>query len=298
MKHLTVGDLHLYDREMRSTKKMIENSSVILEELYDFLIENEDVVLLNINGDIQHTTPINKYKRKEVAKWRNMFRKIGKLMKERFRENVKGFKLVGVDKETTKEFKVGNINPIFTTKGNHDIDNELGHTFYDELIEEGLIINVEGLLVNVEDKKTFFSYRDYGTMQRKLPKLGKGTDIIALEHNDILHDESILWNVPDAEEKFIKAEEAVKGTDVTILGHLHDKIDPLYIGEEGKAPVLWQVGSMARTAFRDNEKRDVGYGAAMEFGDVENFITVEFDLIPYKEYFSYEKMMRNKEDEN
>src|SRR5699024_10174553 len=252
MKHLTVGDLHLYDREMRSTKKMIENSSVILEELYDFLIENEDVVLLNINGDIQHTTPINKYKRKEVAKWRNMFRKIGQLMKERFRENVKGFKLVGVDKETTKEFKVGNINPIFTTKGNHDIDNELGHKFYDELIEEGLIINVEGLLVNVEDKKTFFSYRDYATMQRTLRKLRRDTDIIAIEYKYILEDDSCCWYVNDVDDKFIKVEDAVKETDVTILEHLHDKIEPLYIGEEGKATVLWQVGSMARTAFRDN----------------------------------------------
>lgn len=298
MKHLTIGDLHLYDREMRSTKKMIQNSSVILDELYNFLKEHEEIVFLNINGDIQHTTPVNKYKRKEVAYWRYMFRKIGHLMNTRFRDHVKGFKLVGADEETKKMFKEGEINPIFTTKGNHDMDNELDHTFYDELLEEGLIMNVDGLLLNVEGNKTFFSYRDYGIEKRKLPKLSKDTDIIALEHNDVLHDESVLWNVPKAEEKFTKAEEAVKGTDVTILGHIHDKVDPLYIGEEGSPPVLWQVGSVARTAFRDSDKRDVGYGAVMEFGDVETFLTAEFDLIPFKEYFSYQKMMRNKEYEN
>lgn len=297
LKHLTLNDLHLYDREMRSTKKMVENSNVILEELYKFLEENEDITLLNINGDIQHKTPTNKFNRREVAKWRESFRKIGKLLQKRFKENIKGYKLVGVDKETEKLFKKGLIYPIFTTKGNHDIDNELGHTFYDELLEEGLIINARGLLVKVDGEKTYFSYRNYGETNRKIPKM-KDTQVIALEHNDVLHEESVLWRLPDAEDKFLKAEDVAKGTDVVILGHIHEKVDPLYVGEEGNSPVIWQAGAIGRTSFVDRDKRDVGYGAAMFFGNVEDFITVEFDLISYKEYFSYKKMVRNKKYEN
>jgi len=292
VRHLTVGDLHLYDREMRSTKGMVENSLITLVKLREFIEENEDVVLLNINGDIQHTTPVNKFNRREVAKWREEFRKIGMIMYDRFKENIKGYKLVGASDEVKEKFKTGRVLPIFTTRGNHDIDTILGHTFYDELMEEGLIVNVKGLLVNVEGSKTFFTYRDYETDSRKIPKLPKGTDVIALEHNDVLHAESSLWNVPDAEEKYLDAKDVVKGTDVTILGHVHDKVDPLYIGKDGTLPVLWQVGSMARTGFTEEAKRDVGYGALMDFGDVETYMTVEFDLMPYKEYFSYKKMMR------
>ena len=292
MRHLTVQDIHLYDREMRSTKGMVENSLITLIKLREFIEENEDVVVLNVNGDIQHRTPVNKFNRKEVAKWREEFRKIGNIMYERFKKNVKGYKLVGASKEVKEKFKTGKILPIFTTKGNHDIDNLLGHTFYDELIEEGLIVNVKGLLVSVDGSKTYFSYRDFGTEDRKIPKLPKGTDVIALEHNNVLHDESVLWKVPDAEKKFLDAEDVVKGTDVTILGHVHDKVDPLYIGKDGTLPVLWQAGSLARTEFVDESKRDVGYGALMDFGDVETYMTVEFDLMPYKEYFSYKKMVR------
>lgn len=288
--------MHLYDREMRTTKKMVENSRLILDRIYEKLVEDEDIILLNINGDIQHKTPTNVYNRKEVAYWRYMFNKIGRLMLKRFKK-FGGYSLVGVSDEVKEKFKKGEIYPIFTTRGNHDNDRDSIHTFYDDLIGEGLIIRVDGLLVAVDKKRTYFSYRDYDTETRELPKFNNPTDVIALEHNDVLHDESLLWNVPNAEKKFLKAEDVVKGTDVTILHHIHESVDPLYIGKD-KENVLWQVGSLGRTSYSDISKIDVGYGALMYFGDVENFATVEFDLIPYKEYFSFKKIMSQKTKEN
>lgn len=295
-KHLTIGDLHLYDREMRTTKRMVENSRVILDELYKYLKENEDIILLNINGDIQHKTPTNVYNRKEVAHWRRMFTKIGQLMQQRFKK-FKGYNLVGVTDKVRDKFKKGEIYPIFTTKGNHDYDKDSIHTFYDDLIDEGLIVRAEGLLVAVDKKRTFFSYRDYGVETREVPEFKTATDVIALEHNDVLHEESLLWQVPKAEEKFLKAEEVVEGTDVTILHHIHEKVDPIYIGNK-KDKVLWQVGSIGRTAYQDESKRDVGYGALMKFGNTTEFATVEFDLIPYREYFSYKKIERKQAREH
>lgn len=289
-KHLTVGDLHLYDREMRTTKKMVENSTVILDELYKYLVENEDIILLNINGDIQHKTPNNINNRSEVAKWRELFRKIGILMAERFKK-FKGYSITGVSDDVKKKLKSGEIYPIFTTKGNHDMDKEGIHTFYDDLLVEGLIVQATGLLVSTGTNRTYFSYRDYGIQERKLPKFKNKTDIIALEHNDILHAESLLWNVPNAKEKFITADEASMGADVTILHHIHEPTDPLYVGDKGDR-VFWQVGSMGRTSYDDSHKRDIGYGALLEFGNVEDLYTVEFDLVPYKEYFSYKKIVR------
>lgn len=290
-KHLTVGDLHLYDREMRTTKKMVENSRVILDKLYEYLKENEDIILLNINGDIQHKTPSTLRGRGEVAYWRRMFRKIGELMLERF-SKVGGYSLVGVSEDIKEKLKKGDIYPIFTTRGNHDNEKDTIHTFYDDLLVEGLIVNPRGLLVSVQGNRTYFSYRDYGIKKRELPKFKRKTEIIALEHNDVLHDESLLWNVPGAEKKFLSAEEVTAGVDVTILHHIHERVDPLYIGGDNR--VLWQVGSLGRTAYDDSHKRDVGYGALMEFGNVEDFYTVEFELIPYKEYFSHKKIMRSR----
>lgn len=290
--------MHLYDRELRSTKKMVENSRVILDRLYEYLVENEEIILLIINGDIQHKTPIDKHQRKEVAYWRKMFRKIGELMQERFKK-FKGYSLVGVTDEVKKDFKDKKIYPIFTTRGNHDVDNELGHTFYDDLIEEGLIINAKGLVVKTDTEQTYFAFRDYDTKTRKVPKFKSKTNVIGIEHNNILHAESSLWKVPDAEDKFLKAEEVVKGTDVVIMHHVHDSVDPLYIdAKDDKEHVLWQVGSMGRTSFTDEAKRDVGYGAEMKFNSVKDFKRVEFELIPYMEYFSYKKMASKKKYQN
>lgn len=295
LKHLTVGCVHLYDREMRTTKKMVENSRVILDEIYNFLKENEDIVLFTINGDLQHKTPTNKFNRKEVFYWRNKIRQIGELMSTRFKK-LKGYQVVGVSDEVKKGLKDGTINPIFTTKGNHDIDNELKYTFYDELLDEGLIVNAKGLLVKTDVGNTFFSFRNYGTENRKIPKFKKPTQVIGLEHNDILHEESSLWKVPNAKEKFLQAQDVVKDTDVVIMHHIHEKIDPLKITQkDGTESILWQVGAIGRTSFTDESKRDVGYGAVMEFGDIENFYPVEFDLIPYKEYFSYAKAVKQKQ---
>jgi len=296
-KHLTVGCLHLYDRELRSTKKMVENSRVILDELYKHLLENEDIILLNINGDIQHKTPIDKHQRKEVAYWRKMFRQIGELMQSRFKQ-FKGYSLAGASDELKKDFKDGKVYPIFTTKGNHDIDNDLGHTFFDDLEEEGLIINVRGLLVRTETERTYFSYRDYDTKNRKIPNFKNKTNVIGIEHNNILHDESSLWNVPGAEDKFLKAEDVVPNTDVVIMHHVHEKVDPLYVETAEKSHVLWQPGAIGRTSLIDEAKRDVGYGAVMEFNKIDRFKTVEFDLIPYMEYFTYKKMMDKKKYKN
>lgn len=297
-KHLTIGDLHLYDKEMRSTKKMVENSRYMLDQLYKYLLDNEDIVLLNINGDIQHDTPNNKENRIEVAHWRYMFRKIGELMAERFKK-FDGYSLAGASKEVKEAFKNKKINPIFTTIGNHDKDEVVKHTFYHDLLQEGLIMNVDGLLVKTGEDRTYFSYRDHETSERKLPKFKTKTHVIALEHDDILHVESSLWNVPNAEKKFLKAEDVVVGTDVTILHHIHDSVDPIFIElDDVSKPVLWQVGSMGRTSFIDAHKRNVGYGALMVFGDVENFKRIEIDLIPYQEYFSYQKVTKKKEYQN
>lgn len=296
-KHLTVGDLHLYDREMRTTNKMVENSRVILEELYRTITEDESIILLNINGDIQHKTPNNVYNRGEVAYWRQMFRKIGQVMQERFKK-IEGYSVVGLSEQGKEQLKRGEIYPIFTTRGNHDNDKEGIHTFYDDLLEEGLILNAKGLLVKVNNQRTYFSYRNYGTTQRKIPEFKTPTQVIALEHDSIIHAESMLWRVPKAEEKFILAEDVVKDVDVTLLSHIHGKVDPIFIGDN-KENVLWQFGAMGRTSFEDETKIDVGYGALMRFGDVKNFGTIEFNLIPYKEYFSYKKILKqkNKEEE-
>ena len=81
---LFVGDLHLYDKEMVSTKGYVKSNEVMLDNLYQHILGNPHIKLVIFEGDIQHKTPI---KIRETHKWRTWFRKLGQLMLERLDES-------------------------------------------------------------------------------------------------------------------------------------------------------------------------------------------------------------------
>ena len=79
---LFVGDLHLHTRELRTTRKYVENNELMLNNLYNIVEEDENICMVVLLGDIQHKTPIGKNTLKETTMWEDKLIKLGKLLKE------------------------------------------------------------------------------------------------------------------------------------------------------------------------------------------------------------------------
>ncbi|KTF59763.1 MULTISPECIES: metallophosphoesterase [Bacillus amyloliquefaciens group] len=300
MKILMVGDLHLYTNEIRTTKKMVKNNEVMLKNLYKYLKENEDIDLVIFGGDLQHQTPKGDVLR-EVSLWRKWFRKIGKLMAPR-RKRIKNFKIHGVSEKVKKGFDKGRIYPLISVRGNHDDDKVLKvtaenkddyikqYTFFDELVDEDLILNPKGLTFTAGDDKFYIDIRNYGEADRSVPKGAKNRKVIAVFHDNVLQPESPLWMIKGkSKEGVYNAEDVMVNVDIGILNHIHERVDPLYIEASDGVKVLWQIGSMGRTSLKDENMRDVGYCGLIDTDNLDSFGTVEIDVIPAEEYFSFQK---------
>lgn len=297
---------------MRFTVKMRENNVVMLRNLYEFVAEEESIKLVVFEGDLQHKTPSDL---REVAKWRFWFKKLGRLMQQRMKTAPK-IQFVGIDNHTKEGLKSGDIYPLVSCRGNHDdeikmkqkeqyshndggtLKSEIQYTFFDELLSEGLIINPKGVAFKENGQHFYIDIRNYGEANRKLPKTVREGDwkVMAVFHDNVLMPESPLWMLKSkGQESVYDAEKVMEGVDVGILGHIHEKVDPIYITrEDGSQGVLWQTGSMGRTSFKEENMRDVGYCGLLTTEDLTQFGEVEIDVIPAQEYFSFEKALANK----
>lgn len=303
MKLFNVGDMHLRAEEMRFTVKMKDNNEVMLKNLVQEVREDPTIGLVILGGDIQDKTPSDM---REVALWRKYFRELGKIMKERI--NLNAFKFVGLDKKTQAGLKNGTIYPVIACRGNHDHEKvlkneETQYTFFDELVEEGLIINPQGVAFKENGQKYYIDIRNYGQADRKLPKTvtDKPDDwfVMVVFHDNVLMPESPLWLLKSkGKDGVYNAEEVMEGVDVGFLNHIHEKVDPIFIEKpNGKTGVLWQYGSMGRMSFKQENLRDVGYCGLYDTENKDIFGSVEIDVIPAEEYFSYEKAMQVKQRE-
>lgn len=284
MLKLVVGDLHLHTKEMRSTKRMVDNNVVMLEGLYDVLVEEPGIKLLEFIGDIGHAVPTGKNTLTETAKWTHWFRKIGELMKERYdATRIRVLESGVVDGESTIGDKIadGNLYPLFVVKGNHDIDNEGNFTYYDMLLAEGIMCNPDGLII---DETTQVNFYNYGEADKVYEKEDGVEQVIGLYHDVIANEESPFWvGVHPAYE----STEILRGIDLGIVGHIHQKEDPIFVETDEGTSVQWTFGSMGRTSFTQGQVRDVGYCALVDTEDLEKLGTVEVPLIPKDEYFNF-----------
>ncbi|PER55572.1 hypothetical protein CN495_07405 [Bacillus thuringiensis] len=303
MKTLHVGDLHLREGEMRFTVKMQDNNEVMLKNLVKEVEEDEEIGLVVLGGDIQDKTPSDI---KEVAMWRKHFRKLGQIMQRRI--NLSAIMFLGLDAETMQGLKDGTVLPVVACRGNHDHEKvlrneETEYTFFDELLREGLIINPRGIAFKEGGKKHYIDIRNYGQADRALPKTVTDNRedwfVMAVFHDNVLMPESPLWLLKSkGKEGVYNAEEVMKDVDVGFLNHIHEKVDPIFIEkEDGTTGVLWQYGSMGRTSLKPENVRDVGYCALFDTNNPTEFGSVEIDVIPAQEYFSFEKAMRVKQRE-
>lgn len=323
-KILLVGDLHLNTKEMTSTKKMIKNNIVMLKNLYDYLVQNEDVVLVIFLGDIQHKTPSAKNSVREIYRWNSWFKKIGRLMATRYFENEVTVNRIANTKEDDESITVNEhgleipsisdfneavrtheILPLFTLRGNHDIDTErvnglqvdenadyIPYTYYDLCISEGLLINPEQLIINNE---LLINFYNYGEAQKQYSKPDGIKHVIGLYHDTIITEDTPFWMRDSG--KAYSPTEAIQFEDSVYIGHIHEKYEPVFIEADGREVPVTIVGSMGRTSTGEGQIRDVGFCQSINTEDLDEFNSVEIPVIPANEYFNLREKIARKETE-
>lgn len=294
MKILKVGDLHLYTKEIRSTKKMIENNVVMLEGIYNLLISDEEIKLVLFGGDIQHRTPSGKNTLYETSLWRYWFKKIGLLMQKRYEKNSVRVIDREIGQKLEKQLDDGEILPLFTLEGNHDVDNEVEYTFYDDLLSNGYLVNPLQLVI---EEETQINFHNYGEAAIKYEKLLGVNSVIGYYHDTVVTEEMPFWT--GGKDEYV-AEKVLDGVDLGVINHIHNNYDPIYVNtESGGQSVAWVMGSMGRTSFSEGQLRDHGYCGLVDTNNLEELGTVEIELIKKEEYFNYKaelKSRQNKKD--
>lgn len=268
---------------MKSTKGALKNNQVMLDSIYKKVEEDIEIGLVIFLGDIQHTTPRDI---KQVSEWRRWFVKLNKLMLDR--------NLTNVNLRYPDDKKYKNDIRVVSLRGNHDDEifnrRKNDYTFFDELESERLIANPEQVIFEDNGNAVVFDIRNYGDAGRILPtELQDKALTIALTHDNIMTEHSDEFVKLIVEESGgYEAEEIAIGCDLMINGHIHTKYEPqaVTVRETGK-PVIFMVnGGLARTSLAQDNLRDIGYGLLLDTSEEELDIQeVEFDVLPYREYF-------------
>lgn len=322
---LFVGDLHLHAKELSSTKKMVQNNIVMLEQIYNYLVQNEDVYLVIFLGDIQHLTPSGKNSNRETYRWDKLLIKIGDLMRERFIKN--DIKVIDYQQTKQVEDVEYNINqyglevpkildynesisnaevlPLFTLRGNHDIDTErvngLGSkddshlypfTYYDMCIAKGILLNPKQLIINEEILINFYNYGEATMVMPEYADLDIKVTV-GVYHDTLITDDLPLFM---QESHAYTIDEAVKNEDIAIVGHIHNKCDvQICETETGHLVAVIIVGSMGRTSTNESQIRDIGHMFELNLEDIEKYKEVSVDLIPANEYFNLREALKKKQ---
>jgi len=268
---------------MKSTKGALKNNQVMLDSIYKKVEEDIEIGLVIFLGDIQHSTPRDI---KQVSEWRRWFVKLNKLMLDR--------NLTNVNLRYPDDKKYKNDIRVVSLRGNHDDEifnrRKNDYTFFDELESERLIANPEQVIFEDNGNAVVFDIRNYGDAGRILPtELQDKALTIALTHDNIMTEHSDEFVKLIVEESGgYEAEEIAIGCDLMINGHIHTKYEPqaVTVRETGK-PVIFMVnGGLARTSLAQDNLRDIGYGLLLDTSEEELDIQeVEFDVLPYREYF-------------
>lgn len=268
---------------MKSTKGAIKNNQIMLDSIYKKVEEDDDIGLVVFLGDVQHTTPRDI---KQVSDWRRWFVKLNQLMIARTETKV--------NLRYAEGKKHKNDSRVLSVRGNHDDEifnrRKNDYTFFDELESEGLIANPEQAIIEDNGNAVVYDIRNYGEADRKLPtNLQDKALTVALTHDNLMTDDSdeFIKLIVDEANGF-RVEEIADGVDLLINGHIHTKYPPqaVTVEETGKPCIFMMNGALARTSLTQDNLRDVGYGMLLDTSSEEVDVQeVEFDILPYKEYF-------------
>lgn len=270
---------------MSSTSRMVENSGVILDNIYQELLDNPHIKVLILAGDLQHKIPNN---RQLVTSWIVKLKTIREELVKRFPEDVKVYK----DGDLVEPNKV---NPLISLKGNHDIHKEGKFTFFDELETLGYIGRYDSIVWG----GTQYNLYDYGQADKGLEGVyeRKEDKVVGLFHDAFAYPGSPKWMMDNVGNGIYDLSQ-LQGLDVAIIGHIHDRISPIKVSHEDKSEtIFWQPGCIARTSYSTPNKRDTGYSAYIDNTSL-NMYALDIDVVSSKGYFKELKNDLKKAHEN
>lgn len=305
MKILFVGDLHLRERELSTTKGLVKNSIMILEGIKKVLEEDEDIKLVIFEGDIQHDTPKTQRTLRETTIWKKLLGDIGSIISLRIP------KLVIVprfDSNGSQVKQVPNALPLFTAKGNHDIEKtlrsvntEYNYTFFDDIIYTGTLQNPRGIIFKDLGQVYYIQLNNYGEITQPIVD-----EVISLDPNiktiKVLHDTVKVASSPSwfnllGEDSYYVGEKVLGDCDVAVCGHIHEPLSPIDVKGDGtlgtKVTKYIQTGSMARTSFTDESMRDYGFCTILDTSNDLEVSELRIPLMPTVEYFNWKQINLN-----
>lgn len=283
------GDLHLYNRNIRSTLLMPEASLQMLKQINEDVLAHEEIGILNILGDIQHLTPQGKNALKHMNAWKGEFIQLEETMRSRL--HTSGLTLV-IDREgndITQEVLHGSKSALFALKGNHDFDNETDFTFYDYLVSENIITEPRYIVVD----SVQFNYHHYNEADALIVTDDSARAVVGLYHDNIDYPEMPFWM---GDLGGYQAVEIFNGVDMAVIAHIHKPYEPVWIETTngGRCLVCIQ-GSMGRSQFTDGQIRDTGSMTIVNTQNLEELGKLEVQLIPKEEYYNYNRAVTEQE---
>lgn len=273
-----ISDLHLSDRELSTTTKLVDNSLLILDRIIDVLEQNTNIHSVIFLGDIQHRTPSN---RRTVVKWVQRFNRIREILEPRRPTSAYTIKDFESRVQTT------DYHPLITIKGNHDIDKQGRYTLFDELIDLEVIAQYDCFVYD----NTCYYLHDYDDTTYNYDDTMTGID----HHVLVTHNTFIF---PGADHWILNNESHQDPDDVphdlVVIGHLHSN----YGLFESDTTALWVPGCLARTSqVRDvSQQRDFGTSGIIA-NDTKQLFLLETPLISYREMFKTEETQRRQNRE-
>lgn len=270
-----VSDLHLSDRELNSTYKMVENSDIILENIKQKLIDNPTIKVVVLLGDIQHRIPAD---RRQIIQWMNKLREIRTILEDRMPDNLVVYK---GEEVVNRE----DINPLISLKGNHDYDKRSNYTFFDELEDLEFIGRYTKFIYGDNQ----YNLYDYGKGNLGLDNVYKKEDnvnkVIGAYHDTFAYVGCPKWMEDDAKEGKAYTLDDLEGLDVAIVGHIHDREEPIkHKHDNGTETLFWYPGCIARTQHKESTRRDKGYSGLIDNNSLRIY-ECDIDVIKPDEYF-------------
>lgn len=303
MKTLFVGDLHLLEKELSTTKGMIETSTQMLEGIKNVLLSDPEIKMVVFEGDIQHATPKSKRTLRETTIWKTILGEIGSIVLERIP------KYSVINRADVNENKLPyKPLPLFTVKGNHDVEktmrsklDDYNYTFFDDLLYTGTLQNPRGFMFKDAGKVYYIQLNNYGEVAEpidsRIKELGNEVKTIKVLHDTIKAPSSPTWFNVMAESDYYVAEKVLGDCDLAICGHIHEPLAPVKVQGDGtlgtKSTVFMQTGSMGRTSFTDENMRDYGYCTLVDTTDGIKVSELKIPLMPVTEYFNWKQINLN-----
>ena len=291
MKTLVVTDIHLMEEELPYTRMGVQNSLIILDELIREVSLDKEIGLIVMLGDITNDQPKG-LTTKMV--WDNKLDKLKRIVNSRYRE-MPEIKYWG------RDGRVGKLrNRLISIKGNHDYVNndrwEKTPTYFDELVEKGVLFNPEAVEFTDNGKTYHYQLRNFGEGDKTLLREATKADKVVV----FAHDWFTGRGFPEGYMKWsglarvqYDIEQSMSGADVLIQGHSHSRYQPFELTDLRQVSNLpkqrdkltvYIPGTNARTPNTNSMCRDVGYNLIIDTNDfcIED---VFIQIKPYEEYF-------------